>query len=64
MSMYILRESVVRPAIEAPHLELKPVMFHMLQTIGQFHGLVKILTRTCDALRQCVLLLIEINQVF
>ena len=30
---------IIRPQIQATTFELKPVMFQMLQTIGQFHGL-------------------------
>ena len=30
--------SIVRPAISANHFEFKPMMFQMLQTIGQFGG--------------------------
>ena len=33
-----LNPGVVTPKIEAPHFELKPVMFNMLNTIGQFGG--------------------------
>ncbi|KAL5573835.1 hypothetical protein UlMin_023432 [Ulmus minor] len=34
-----LNSSIVQPEIEALHFELKPVMFQMLQTAGQFSGL-------------------------
>ncbi|KAL5577968.1 hypothetical protein UlMin_019667 [Ulmus minor] len=34
-----LNSSIVQPEIEAFHFELKPVMFQMLQTAGQFSGL-------------------------
>ncbi|KAL5583489.1 hypothetical protein UlMin_015931 [Ulmus minor] len=34
-----LNSSIVQPEIEALHFELKPVMFQMLQTAGQFGGL-------------------------
>ncbi|XP_060965226.1 uncharacterized protein LOC133034202 [Cannabis sativa] len=34
-----LNPGIVRPEIQAPHFELKPVMFQMLQTVGQFSGL-------------------------
>ena len=30
---------IVRPEMEAVNFELKPVMFQMLQTVGQFNGL-------------------------
>ncbi|KAJ4705116.1 Retrotransposon gag protein [Melia azedarach] len=30
---------IVRPEIQAPQFELKPVMFQMLQTVGQFSGM-------------------------
>ena len=33
-----LNPGVVTPEIEATHFELKPVMFNMLNTIGQFGG--------------------------
>ena len=34
-----LNPGIVRPEIQAPQFELKPVMFQMLQTVGQFGGL-------------------------
>ena len=34
-----LNPCIIRPKIQATTFELKPVMFQMLQTIGQFHGL-------------------------
>ena len=34
-----LNSSILRPPIEANSFELKPVMFQMLQTVGQFNGL-------------------------
>ncbi|KAL5568112.1 hypothetical protein UlMin_024687 [Ulmus minor] len=34
-----LNSSILQPKIEALHFELKPVMFQMLQTAGQFSGL-------------------------
>lgn len=34
-----LNSSIVRPTIRAPNFELKPVMFQMLQTAGQFSGM-------------------------
>ncbi|PON39152.1 hypothetical protein PanWU01x14_307220, partial [Parasponia andersonii] len=33
-----LNPGIVRPEIQAPQFELKPVMFQMLQTVGQFSG--------------------------
>ena len=30
---------IVRPEVQADNFELKPVMFQMLQTVGQFNGL-------------------------
>ncbi|XP_060960732.1 uncharacterized protein LOC115723603 [Cannabis sativa] len=33
-----LNPGTVRPEIQAPHFELKPVMFQMLQRVGQFSG--------------------------
>ncbi|XP_060962179.1 uncharacterized protein LOC133032300 [Cannabis sativa] len=34
-----LNPGIVRPEIQAPQFELKPVMFQMLQTMGQFSGM-------------------------
>ena len=34
-----LNSGIVRPEIQAPQFELKPVMFQMLQTVGQFSGM-------------------------
>ncbi|XP_022960432.1 uncharacterized protein LOC111461168 [Cucurbita moschata] len=34
-----LNPCIIRPEMQATTFELKPVMFQMLQTIGQFHGL-------------------------
>ncbi|XP_060969783.1 uncharacterized protein LOC133037007 [Cannabis sativa] len=34
-----LNPRIVRPEIQAPQFELKPVMFQMLQTVGQFSGM-------------------------
>ncbi|XP_062093483.1 uncharacterized protein LOC133799485 [Humulus lupulus] len=34
-----LNPGIVRPEIQAPQFELKPVMFQMLQIVGQFSGL-------------------------
>ena len=34
-----LNPCIIIPEIQATTFELKPVMFQMLQTIGQFHGL-------------------------
>ncbi|XP_024961929.1 uncharacterized protein LOC112502289 [Cynara cardunculus var. scolymus] len=34
-----LNSGIIRPEMEALHFELKPVMFNMLQTNGQFSGL-------------------------
>ncbi|KAM6543139.1 hypothetical protein CsatB_007586 [Cannabis sativa] len=34
-----LNPGIVRPEIQAPQFELKPVMFQMLQTVGQFSGI-------------------------
>ncbi|XP_062104029.1 uncharacterized protein LOC133815176 [Humulus lupulus] len=34
-----LNPGIVRPEIQAAQFELKPVMFHMLQTVGQFSGM-------------------------
>ena len=37
--LHELNPSIVRPEIQALHFELKPVMFQMLQTVGQFSGM-------------------------
>ncbi|KAH9714640.1 protein kinase domain-containing protein [Citrus sinensis] len=34
-----IHPGIVRPDVQADNFELKPVMFHMLQTVGQFNGL-------------------------
>ncbi|KAI3677555.1 hypothetical protein L6452_36821 [Arctium lappa] len=34
-----LNSGIIRPHIQALHFELKPIMFHMLQTNGQFAGM-------------------------
>ena len=34
-----MHPGIVRPEVEAANFELKPVMFQMLQTVGQFNGL-------------------------
>lgn len=34
-----LNTNIVKPEIIAPQFELKPIMFQMLQTVGQFNGL-------------------------
>ncbi|MBA0880725.1 hypothetical protein Goshw_022308 [Gossypium schwendimanii] len=34
-----LNPSIVRPEIEAPQFELKPIMFQILQNMGQFSGI-------------------------
>ena len=35
----VVHSRIVRPEVEATNFELKPVMFQMLQTVGQFNGL-------------------------
>ena len=35
----VVHLGIIRPEVEAANFELKPVMFQMLQTIGQFNGL-------------------------
>ncbi|KAH9734620.1 hypothetical protein KPL71_017429 [Citrus sinensis] len=35
----VVHPGIVRPEVEAANFELKPVMFQMLQTVGQFNGL-------------------------
>lgn len=37
--LHWLNPSIVRPEIQVPQLELKPVMVQMLQTVGQFSGM-------------------------
>ena len=34
-----MNTGIVRPEITANHFEFKPMMFQMLQTVGQFSGL-------------------------
>ena len=34
-----MNTGIVRPEITANHFEFKPMMFQMLQTVGQFNGL-------------------------
>ena len=34
-----IHSGIVRPDVQADNFELKPVMFQMLQTMGQFNGL-------------------------
>ena len=34
-----IHPGIVRPDVQADNFELKPVMFQMLQTVGQFNGL-------------------------
>ena len=35
----VVHLGIIRPEVEAANFELKPVMFQMLQTVGQFNGL-------------------------
>ncbi|KAH9724028.1 hypothetical protein KPL70_007340 [Citrus sinensis] len=35
----VVHPGIIRPEVEAANFELKPVMFQMLQTVGQFNGL-------------------------
>ena len=35
----VVHHSIIRPEVDAVNFELKPVMFQMLQTVGQFNGL-------------------------
>ncbi|KAA3480866.1 aspartic proteinase CDR1-like [Gossypium australe] len=54
-----LKLGIVKPHIQAQHFELKPVMFQMLQTIGQFSGLptedprlhLRLFLEVCDSFR-------------
>ena len=34
-----IHPGIVRPNVQADNFELKPLMFQMLQTVGQFNGL-------------------------
>ena len=34
-----IHPGIVKPNVQADNFELKPVMFQMLQTVGQFNGL-------------------------
>ena len=53
-----LNPAIVRPNIEAPHFELKPVMFQMLQTVGQFSGM------ATDDPYQHLSLFVEVSDIF
>ncbi|KAH9744107.1 hypothetical protein KPL70_003546 [Citrus sinensis] len=35
----VVHPGIIRPEVDAANFELKPVMFQMLQTVGQFNGL-------------------------
>ena len=35
----VINPKIVRPEVQADNFELKPMMFHMLQTVGQFNKL-------------------------
>ena len=35
----VIHPGIIRPEVEFANFELKPVMFQMLQTVGQFNGL-------------------------
>ncbi|KAH9802189.1 hypothetical protein KPL71_001277 [Citrus sinensis] len=35
----VVHPGIIKPEVEAANFELKPVMFQMLQTVGQFNGL-------------------------
>ena len=35
----VVHPGIIRPEVDAADFELKPVMFQMLQTVGQFNGL-------------------------
>ncbi|KAH9716568.1 hypothetical protein KPL71_021504 [Citrus sinensis] len=39
LTTQVVYPEIVRPKVEAANFELKPVMFQMLQTVGQFNGL-------------------------
>ncbi|KAH9679769.1 hypothetical protein KPL71_026264 [Citrus sinensis] len=55
----VVHPGIIRPEVEAANFELKPVMFQMLQTIGQFNGLpnedphlhLKLFSEVSDALK-------------
>ena len=54
-----LNPSIIRPEIQAPQFELKPVMFQMLQTVGQFSGMptedphlhLRLFVEVCDSFK-------------
>ena len=54
-----LNSGITPPAITAAQFDLKPVMFQMLQTVGQFSGMpledphlhLKMFMEVCDAFR-------------
>ncbi|KAH9751853.1 hypothetical protein KPL71_014470 [Citrus sinensis] len=39
LTLQVVYPGIVRPEVEAANFELKPVMFQILQTVGQFNGL-------------------------
>jgi len=55
-----LNPCIVRPDIQAPQFELKPVMFQMLQIVGQFTGLptedprlhLRLFIEVCESFKQ------------
>ena len=55
-----LNPGIVAPEIQAAHFELKPVMFNMLNSIGQFGGMphedarqhIRSFLEVCDSFRQ------------
>ncbi|KAH9752099.1 hypothetical protein KPL71_014560 [Citrus sinensis] len=39
LTLQVVHPGIIRPEAEAANFEMKPVMFQMLQTVGQFNGL-------------------------
>ena len=39
LTAQVVHPGIIRPEVEAANFELKPVMFQMLQIVGQFNGL-------------------------
>ena len=39
LTLQVMYPEIVRPEVQAAHFDLEPMMFQMLQTVGQFNGL-------------------------
>ena len=38
LTLQVMYPEIVRPEVQAAHFDLEPMMFQMLQTVGQFNG--------------------------